>query len=264
MPQSNRHPAQTLARRYRKFVPLVLIAFIAGAFFATGLNQYFTLGALAEHRETIQNWVATYGILANLAFILTYALVVTVLPPTGALLTITGGFLFGFWAGGASAVIGATLGALMVYWATKTAFRDFLTARAGALIKTMEKGFHDNVLSFMFVLRLVPIFPFWAVNIGAGLLGVPLRIYFAATAIGIIPGTFVYASVGSGLGAVLDEGGVPDFGMILKPEILGPILGLALLALIPVAYKKIKSRRGQNSANAQEGAAVTQQGNDTQ
>ncbi len=107
----------------------------------------------------------------------------------------------------------------------------------------MEAGFQKNALNYLLVLRLVPLFPFWLVNLVPAFLGVPLRTYILGTFLGIIPGTFVYASVGNGLGAVFDMGEKPDLGIILSPEVFGPLLGLAALSLVPIAYRKFRHRR---------------------
>jgi uncharacterized membrane protein YdjX (TVP38/TMEM64 family) len=107
----------------------------------------------------------------------------------------------------------------------------------------MEAGFRENALSYLLVLRLVPLFPFWLVNLAPAFLGVSLRTYVIGTFFGIIPGTFVYILVGNGAGAVLDAGGELDLGLIFRPEILAPIAGLALLSLVPIAYKRIKARK---------------------
>ena len=98
-----------------------------------------------------------------------------------------------------------------------------------------------------FVLRLVPLFPFWLVNLVPAFLGVSLRTFVVGTFLGIIPGTFVYASFGNGLGALIDMGTTPDLSAIFKPEIVTPLIGLALLALVPVAYKTLKARRSRTS-----------------
>jgi uncharacterized membrane protein YdjX (TVP38/TMEM64 family) len=88
----------------------------------------------------------------------------------------------------------------------------------------------------------VPLFPFWLVNIAPAFLGVSTRVYVLATFFGIIPGTFVYSTVGDGLGVVFDRGETPDLGIIFEPTILGSIIGLAVLAMIPVLYKKLRGR----------------------
>ena len=103
----------------------------------------------------------------------------------------------------------------------------------------MEAGFRENALSYLLALRLIPVFPFWLVNLVPALLGVPFRVYLIGTFVGIIPGTFIYASVGDGLGTVFAAGKRPDIDLIFMPEILLPVIGLALLALAPVAYKKV-------------------------
>ena len=111
----------------------------------------------------------------------------------------------------------------------------------GTAARRMEAGFKANALSYLLFLRLVPVFPFWLVNLVPAFLGVPLRTYAIGTLIGIVPGSAVYCSVGNGLGAVFDAGGRPDLGIIFKPEILGPIIGLAVLSLVPIIYKRLKS-----------------------
>jgi uncharacterized membrane protein YdjX (TVP38/TMEM64 family) len=165
--------------------------------------------------------------------------------------TIFGGFLFSTVVDGipgtilaaAIVVIGATVGATALFLAARTGLGEPLRARAGPNLRRMEAGFRENAMSYLLVLRLVPLFPFWLVNLVPAFLGVPLRTYVIGTFFGIMPGTFVYASVGSGLGAILEAGESPDLGIIFKAEILIPLLGLALLALIPVIYKRIKTKR---------------------
>ena len=111
--------------------------------------------------------------------------------------------------------------------------------------KKMEKGFQDNALSYLLVLRLSPLFPFWLVNLGPARLGVPVRTFVIGTFFGIIPGAAVFCSIGSGLGAIIDAGEIPDLGIIFQPEIFVPLLGLAVLALLPVVYKRFKLSKGR-------------------
>jgi uncharacterized membrane protein YdjX (TVP38/TMEM64 family) len=115
-----------------------------------------------------------------------------------------------------------------------------LRAKAGPAMRRMEDGFRENALSYLLVLRLVPLFPFWLVNLVPAFLGVPLRTFVIGTFVGIIPGSVVYCLVGSGLGSVFDAGETPDLGIIFEPEILAPIIGLAVLSVIPVVYKHLK------------------------
>jgi uncharacterized membrane protein YdjX (TVP38/TMEM64 family) len=172
---------------------------------------------------------------------LIYAAAIALSIPGGAILTIAGGFLFGVVAATCYVVIAATFGATILFLIARTALGDTLRRKAGPAVRRMEVGFRENALNYLLFLRLIPVFPFWLVNLVPAFLGVPLTTYIVATLVGIIPGSLVYASVGNGLGAVFDAGGRPDLGIIFKPEIILPIVGLAVLAILPVAYKKIKA-----------------------
>jgi len=205
---------------------------------ALGGHRYLTIAAIAENREWVCDLVGAAQAMAALAFIVTYAGLVALSVPGGALLTITGGFLFGPWLGGAYAVVGATIGATVV----------FLAARAGPWVRRFESGFRRNGLNYLLVLRLIPIFPFWLVNLVAGAVGLRLWVYVLGTFIGIIPVTFIFASLGNGLGTLVEEGRPPDLAILCRPSVLFPILGLAALALLPVAYRRWRTRTGREAA----------------
>jgi len=226
-----------------RVVPLVLLAVGLAAFFVFDLNQYVSLDALKTHRETLQSWVVNYGVLTAAIFMLVYALAVAFSVPGAVFITIAGGFMFGPYLGTVYVVVGATIGAVGVFLAAKYALGDVLRARAGPAIKRMEAGFRENEMSYLLILRLVPLFPFWLVNLVPAFLGVSLRTYTIGTLLGIIPGALVYALVGDGAGAVLDAGGDLNLGIIFEPRFLAPIIGLAVLACIPIVYKKIRGRK---------------------
>ena len=229
--------------RWKKLWPLVVLAAGAVAFFAFGINDYITLDALKENRAALQTLVAENVFLAAAVYIAIYTLMVAFSVPGALIATLTGGFLFGTIFGGLYTVVGATIGATIVFLAAKTALGDALRAKAGPGIRKMEEGFRQNAFSYLMVLRLVPLFPFFLVNLAPAFLGVPLRTYVIATFFGIIPGTFVFASVGNGLGAVFDAGDDPNLGIIFQPEVLGPILGLAALSLVPVLYRHFSNKQ---------------------
>jgi len=233
----------TVAARLKRFIPLAILVAGLIAFFSLRLDVYLSLDMLAQHRMTLLDWVRDSGLLAPLAFIAIYAVAVAISVPGGLVFTIAGGFLFGAVFGTIYTVIGATIGAAIVFAAARTALGDVLEKRAGPTLRKMEAGFREDAVSYMLVLRLVPLFPFWLVNIVPALLGVPFRVYVLTTLVGIIPGTAVYASVGNGLGAFIDAGEMPSADLILKPEIFLPLVGLGLLSLLPIAYKKLKARR---------------------
>jgi len=223
----------------RRLVPLALLVVALIAFIAAGGYQYLSFAALAEHRDWLCSLVERWGIVAALLYIAVYGLLVALSVPGGAVLTIAGGFLFGTWLGALCAVIGATLGATAIFLAARAGLAG-LAQRAGRFVAKLEAGFRADAFNYLLVLRLVPIFPFWLVNLVSALVGVRLPTYVLATLLGIIPGTFVYASLGNGLGSVVEE---PDLAIASKPSVLVPIVGLAVLALIPVGYKRWRDKK---------------------
>jgi len=226
----------------KRLVPLIVIAVALAAFFATGLNHYLSLEAVRENRAALVAFVDRRELLAALAYALAYAVLIALSVPVGAVATITAGFLFGVVYGTLVTVVGASAGAIAIFLIAKTSVGDEMAKRAGPALRRMEDGFRENAFNYLLVLRLVPLFPFWLVNLAPAFLGVGLRSYALATVIGIIPGTLVFAGVGNGLGAVLDAGGEPDLHVIFRPEILLPIIGLAALSLVPVFYRRLKRR----------------------
>lgn len=228
-----------------RVAPALLIVGALAAFFTLGLDRYFSLDALRQNREALTAWVDASPARALAIFILVYAGAVAISFPGASILTVFGGFMFGLAAGVPAIVFAATIGAAVIFLAAKSALGDALKGRVTGFLSQMEKGFRENELSYMFVLRLAPVFPFWAVNIAAGLLGVSLRNFLIGTSIGIIPGSFVYASIGNAAGAAFDAGNdVSLTGILLKPETLLPIAGLILLSLLPIALKKFRKNSG--------------------
>jgi len=234
--------SETKGFTFRRLVPVLVLAAGLVAFFALDLGRYASFEALHENREWLRARVEANEVLAAVILIALYAAVTAFSVPVGAVLTIAAGFLFGTVVASACVVLGATLGATAVFLAARTAFADILRAKAGAGMRRMEAGFRENAWHYLLVLRLIPIFPFWLVNLVPAFLGVSLRTYATATFVGIIPGTVVYASLGNGLGAIIAAGETPNLGIIFDPEVLLPILALAALAAMPVVYKKIKAR----------------------
>ena len=243
----NEHERRDRAGELRRWLPLLLVAAAVIAFFALGLQRYLTFQSLAEHREWLLQAVARLGIFAPLVFIGIYAALVAVSIPLGAIMTLTGGFLFGTWLGGLYSVVAATLGATILFLIASTSLGELMRRRAGALLRKVEAGFRENAASYFFILRIVPLFPFWFVNLVPALLGMRLITYVLVTFFGIAPATFVYAGLGAGLGAVIESGQAPDLGIIFQARVLGPLIALAALACVPVIYKW-HTRRQQRSA----------------
>lgn len=232
------------------FVRIVLVAVLFGglaAFFVLDLGRYVSFESLQSNREMLLEYINQNGFLAALLFGVIYAVVVAFSLPGGAFMTITGGFLFGLVGGGLIVVVGATVGATVLFLIARTAVGGFLKARAGPFVRKMEDGFRQNALCYLLVLRLIPIFPFWLVNLVPAFIGVSTPTYIVATFFGIIPGTFVYASVGNGLSTLFEAGESTDSLLmtIFQPQFLGPLVGLSVLAVLPVVYKLYQRRRKQ-------------------
>ena len=230
----------------RIMLVLVLIAIVV-AFRVFDLGMYVSIESIKSNREALLMFVERNGLWAPILFGALYAVVIAFSLPGGAAMTITGGFLFGWLGGGLIVVVGATIGATALFLIARTAIGGYLEAKAGPFLRKMEDGFRENALNYLLVLRLIPIFPFWLVNLVPAFLGVSTTTYVTATFFGIIPGTFVYASVGNGLGALFDAGESTDSLLmtIFQPQFLAPLIGLAVLAVIPVIYKKYQSRKNQ-------------------
>jgi uncharacterized membrane protein YdjX (TVP38/TMEM64 family) len=224
----------------RRLWPLAAIALTTGLLFGFGLNSYVDLEVLREHRYALQAFVGDYAVLAVLVYIGAYIVVTAVSCPAASLLTLSGGFLFGVAGASIYTVIGATL----VFLAAKSSLGEPLRRRTGGFLRCMENGFAENALSCMLMLRLVPVFPCWAVNLAPAFLGVGLRTYVLGTFIGVIPGTVVYALAGTGIAGILDSGGELGVSELLTPPIVGGLAGLAILSLLPVVYKRVRARKG--------------------
>jgi len=236
--------SDTNRRRLLSWRILPLVALVGGAvaFFGLGFHKYLSFEELRTNRVDLLAWVDVNTVLAAVLFMAAYAATVVFIPPSGTLMTVIGGFAFGTVFGTAYVVIGATLGATALFLVAKLALGDYLRERAGPGIKKMEVGFQENEMSYMLVLRLVPLFPFWLVNLAPAFLGVGVRTFVFGTFFGIIPGTAVYATFGAGLGSIPDSSEEFSPMGVLTPEIIAGLIGLALLALIPVVYKQIRNR----------------------
>ncbi|MAF96628.1 MAG: hypothetical protein CMM60_12860 [Rhodospirillaceae bacterium] len=226
-----------------RLLVLALMVLAVGAVFVFGLDDFLSFEMVKTHRQTAMDWYAQNKILTVLVFIIGYAVTVALSVPGAVWLSLAAGFLFGTVPAMVYVVVAATLGALGIFLIARYVLFDFFHEKMGETGKKMENGFQDNALSYLLVLRLIPIFPFWLVNLVPALLGVPARTFVIGTFLGIIPGAAVFCSIGSGLGAIIDKGEMPDPNIIFQPQFFGPLLGLGVLALLPVAYKRLKASR---------------------
>ncbi len=209
----------------------------------TGLGSLLSLDTLAQHRETLSGFVARNFLLAALAYVVAYAVAVALSFPGAVILTLTGGFLFGAVFGTLLTVLGATIGATLVFLFARTIFGENALDRFGAPAQRLAEGIRRNAASYLLVLRLVPLFPFFLVNLVPAFVGVRLPVYVLTTFFGIMPGTAVFSLAGAGLGSILDAGGTLDLGSILTPQMIGALLGLAALSLAAIPLKNRFAQR---------------------
>ncbi len=231
-----------LLRRLPLFA--IVVAALLGAFF---LRDYLNFDALARNREALiafrdAHYAATVGL-----FIAAYIVIVAFSLPGATIATLTGGFLFATFPGALFNVTGATLGAIAIFLAARWGLGERLAVRmesSGGAVKKIKDGIDENQWSMLFLIRLVPAVPFFVANLVPALVGVPLLRFAISTFLGIIPGAVVYTSVGAGLGDVFAKGETPNLGIIFEPQILLPILGLCLLAALPIAIKALRGKKG--------------------
>jgi uncharacterized membrane protein YdjX (TVP38/TMEM64 family) len=232
---------------WARFVPIAVIVAALAAVVLSGAYRHLSLDTLRDSRAALDAFVAENRLLALAMYILAYALAVTISMPGALVFTLTGGFLFGPWVGGGAAIIAATIGATGVFLAARSAFGNSLRARAGGWLTRLEAGFRENAFNYLLALRLFPGAPFFIVNLVPALLNVSLRDFAAATFIGIIPGTLVYASVGNGLRAAFNAGAdvnpaTAARALLSSPAVILPIVGLIALALAPIVYKALQRK----------------------
>ncbi len=253
--------AQADRPQWLRYLPLLVVAGVLALILAKGWHKLLTLENVFAFRDRFQGFLTGNLVLALLGYIAAYAGAVALSVPGGAILTLSGGLMFGWLLGGAAAVTGATLGALLLFMIARTAFGEGLRAKAGPAINGLVDGFQKDAFNYLLFLRLVPAFPFFIVNIAAALLGVPFRIYAIATFFGIMPATFAFASIGAGLDSVFAKAKADQIlclasktaavcplelspKSLVTKEILIALTLLSIVALIPVAYKKWSQRHG--------------------
>jgi uncharacterized membrane protein YdjX (TVP38/TMEM64 family) len=227
--------------------PLLVLA--AGLVLAYGLgwHRYVTLGWLADQREMLLDMVAHYPLRSGSLFFLVYAAVVALSVPAASVLTIFAGFLFGWLAGGVIVVIAATAGSCLLFAGARTVFGDVLRRRAGPFLNRFSAGFSRNAFSYLLVLRLAPVFPFFVVNIAPAFFAVSLRTFALATVVGIIPGTFVFTWLGCGfeeaIGDAAGHGRTLHLSDFLTPKLTLAFMALALIAALPLLVQFAREKR---------------------
>ena len=233
-------------KRIVRFAPLLVLVAVAVAVFASGVTRYLSFEAFQRSEAGLRSLVQDHFILALAAYVAVYAGATAVSIPGGIILTLTGGYLFGALVGGSAAVVGASIGAVLVFLAVRTSLGALLSEKAersGGRLKSIMDGVKAGAFGYILTLRLIPLAPFWLVNVASALANAPLRAYALATVIGIVPATFIGAAIGAGIGDVLARGEKPDLGVVFELRILGPLVALGLLSLGGTLYQRHKARK---------------------
>ncbi|MDE8346039.1 MAG: VTT domain-containing protein [Acidocella sp.] len=221
---------------------LALIFSLCAVAWHSGAVQVLFWPSLVAHAALWAAMVARHPVAAPFTFIGIYLVAVALSLPVGLWLSLLSGLLFGTVLGGVVTVLGASLGAIALFLLARGLLAPFLTARFGRQIAKLQPGLVRDGFACLLAMRLLPVFPFWLVNLAPALIGMRLGTYAAATVLGMLPTSFVLNAVGAGLGKTLAQGRAPNPRMLLAPDILWPLLALAALALMPVIWRQWQGR----------------------
>lgn len=231
----------------KKLLPFALILMVAVIGFFT-LRDYLSFATLRDNRDALMAFTTQNYLLSCVVFMSVYVVIVAFSLPGAAIASLAGGFMFGLFPGALMNMSAATIGAGCIFLAARYGLGAQLSRKMDAsegTIGRLKDGIRKNELSYLFLMRLVPAVPFFAANLIPALVGVSLRRFLFTTFFGIIPGAIVFTWIGSGLGDVFARGDTPDLRMMFEPEILIPILGLCVLAALPIVLKKFKRKEMQ-------------------
>lgn len=228
--------------KIQKFLPLLIILGLSTMSWIFDFHDYFSFSTVKTHQKSLEQFIENHGVLSLFLYTATYITVVALSLPAATFMTLAGGFLFGQWIGVSVVVTSATVGACFLFLSARMASSDLLSKKAEGFATKMQKGFQENAFSYLLTLRLIPLFPFVAVNLAAALFQIPLKTFVLGTFFGIIPGSFVYVSMGVALREVIRK---PDFSsiLVLDPKILLAFIGLGILSLLPVLYRRLRKNR---------------------
>lgn len=253
-------------RTWTRYLPLAALVIAMIAVFASGGHRFLTVETIVAYRERLQAFVDDHGAAAVIGYSALYVAVVALSIPGAAILSILGGFLFGWFFGGALAAVSATLGGIVLFLVARTSVGDMLMRRAGPRLQSLAEGFHKDAFSYLLFLRILPIMPFWLTNLACALFGVRPKTFALATLIGVLPASFTFGTAGAGLDSVIgaqkasfeacQAAGRSDctlsFGLrsVLTPEIIGALAALGVLSLIPVAIRRFRRSKAVGASPA--------------
>jgi len=230
-------------RYVKKLWPLALILVIMIVTYFLGLWDYLSFESLKENKLKLEQFLAKYPILAPTLYLLLYVITTMLSIPSGFILTLIGGFLWPQPWSTLLVVVGATIGASILFLAARHALHDFFASKTGPFLEKMRHGFQEGQISYMLFLRLVPLFPFWIVNLAPAFFDVRFFHYVWTTLVGVLPGTFVLAQAGRGLSAILESDEGFTVGAFFNFQMKIALVGLAVISLIPIIIKKFRKKK---------------------
>lgn len=234
--------SQAMAQ-FKRYGPAAVVVLLALAALIGGLGDLFSLDNLRLRREALEALVAAHPVLSLGLYIVVYIASVGLSLPAALVLTLTGGFLFGGVEGGLAAAVGCTLGAAIVFLVGRRAAGDVLRRRAGPTAARIEAGVRDNAFVYVMSLRLIPVMPFWLVNLAAALVEMRLSVFMSATLVGILPASLIYAILGSELHGLFRRGQPVSPELFLRPMVIIPLTGVAVLSLAPLVWKRMRAAK---------------------
>ena len=228
-----------------RHLPLATILLMATLGYFT-LGDYLSFDALAQNREALLAFRDSHFAALAASFIGFYILIVAFSLPGASVASLTGGFLFGLALGTVFNVASASIGAMAIFLAARWGLGQTLTMKMDSAEGTLKKfrdGLREHEISVLLLMRLVPAVPFFVANLLPALVGVRFVNFAWTTIVGIIPGALVFTWIGVGLGEVFDRGEKPDLTLLWEPYVIGPILGLCLLAALPILIKAARGKK---------------------
>ena len=219
----------------KKILVLAIVACAIAVFFVFDLGRFLTLESLKTNRDALLAYYAAHKLFFIIGFILVYTAQTALSLPGAAILTLAAGAIFGALLGTVWVNIGATTGAVLAFLLARTLLRDWVVHTFGNKMESLDKGLKESALSYLLFLRLVPLFPFFLINLACGITGLPMRTYVLGTMVGILPGSFVYANAGASIASI------NSLSEVASPRVLISFALLGLFALIPAIYKKVRS-----------------------
>jgi uncharacterized membrane protein YdjX (TVP38/TMEM64 family) len=222
----------------KKLILAAIVVVLISLFFVFDLGRFLTLESLRTNRDALTTFYQKNRFITAGAFIALYIIQTALSLPGAAVLSLAAGAIFGVAMGTLYVNIGATTGATLAFLAARYLFHGMIQSKFGPRLEKINRELETRGINYLLFLRLVPLFPFFLINLGAGLTNMPLRTFVLGTLVGIIPGSLVFCNAGASLATIT------SMSEVASPRVLGSFALLGLFALAPVLYQKFKRKQG--------------------